>query len=80
MKQSMIGSSLSRERKFSDHLFFDTPTNFPPQGGFPVGGMAESALFSRRNPEWPENLERNAESRVRGGSGIWTIFEAESGI
>ena len=49
-------------------------------GGFPVGGMAESALFSWRNPEWPENLERNAESRVRGGSGIWTIFEAESGI
>ena len=46
-------------------------------GGFPVGGMAESALFSWRNPEWPENLERNAESRV---SGIWTIFEAESGI
>ena len=50
------------------------------RGGFPVGGMAESALFSWRNPEWPENLERNAESRVRGGSGIWTIFEAESGI
>ena len=50
------------------------------RGGFPVGGMAESALFSWRNPEWPENLERNAESRVCGGSGIWTIFEAESGI
>ena len=49
-------------------------------GGFPVGGMAESALFSWRNPEWPENLERNAESGVGGGSGIWTIFEAEFGI
>ena len=39
--------------------------------------MAESSLFYRRNPEWPETFEWNAESRV-GGSGIWTIFEAES--
>ena len=40
-----------------------------------TGGVAGG-----RNPEWPENLVRNAESRVGGGSGIWTIFKAESGF
>ena len=29
----------------------------------------ESALLYWRNPEWPENFEWNAESRVDGGSG-----------
>ena len=46
--------------------------------GWLVGGIAESALFYWRNPEWPEIFERNAKSRVDGGSGIWEIFEAES--
>ena len=45
-----------------------------------VGGMVKSALFSWRIPEWRENFERNAKSRVDDGSGTWTIFEAESGI
>ena len=44
----------------------------PKKGGIGPFSLAESGM------EW--NLEGNAESRVGGGSGIWTMFEAEFGI
>ena len=45
-----------------------------------VGGMAESAFFTRRNPESHVNQKRNSESGMHTACGIWAIFTAEFGI